>query len=147
MPTYTLGELQKLMEPQAQRDKALIGRCVDGLGLYAAQIAEGDRFSPKIEATRKLAENLIGYWGLGDSYLTKDARPMEEFMRSFDSRVDEARSGGLAAGDIRIKPIAHQQHLLARHARGLQGHIHHQRAGLADENRAAARGIFQHLGD
>ena len=99
MPTYTLDELIKMNEPQAQRDKALISRCVDGLGLYAAQIAAEDRFSSKILEMRNLAETLVSYWGLDDDSLTKNAKPRDEYLQAFDERVDEARTGGAVAGD------------------------------------------------
>ena len=98
MPTYTLDELQKKMEPQAQRDKALIRRCVDGLSLYAAGIAENNRHSSKIEEMRKLAVNLVGYWGLDD--YGANAKASEEILDAFDEKVWEARSGGSVTGDI-----------------------------------------------
>ena len=97
MPSYTLNELIEAMEPQSRRDKALMGRCVEGLGLYAAQLAEDDRFSSKIDEIRKLADNLVGYWGLGFEDGSKSAK---EFMQAFDDRVDEARTGGAVGGDV-----------------------------------------------
>ena len=99
MPIYTLNELIEKMEPQAQRDHALIARCVDGLALYAAKIAARDRHSSKIDELRKLTENLVGYWGLNDDSFYKYAKPLEEFTDAFDARVDEARTGGPVAGD------------------------------------------------
>ena len=46
MPTYTLSELNEKMEPQARRDKALIGRCVAGLGaVHGADSGEQSAFS------------------------------------------------------------------------------------------------------
>ncbi|MCL1884650.1 MAG: hypothetical protein FWF81_12975 [Defluviitaleaceae bacterium] len=97
MPSYTINELLNAMAPQSRRDKALIGRCVEGLGLYAAQVAEENKSSSKIGEIRKLAENLVGYWGLGFEGSEKSA---EDFMQSFDDRVDEARTGGLVTGDV-----------------------------------------------
>jgi len=97
MPRYTLNELIEAMEPQSRRDKALMSRCVEGLGLYAAQLAENDRFSSKIDEIRKLADNLVGYWGLSFEDGSKSA---EEFMQAFDDRVDEARTGGAVVGDV-----------------------------------------------
>ena len=66
MPSYTLDELNKMMEPQAQRDKALINQCIEGLGLYAAQQRRDSFFSSKPDEMRKLVENLVGYWCLDD---------------------------------------------------------------------------------
>ena len=90
MPTYTVTELLKMMEPQARRDKELITQCVSGLGLYAAQRAQEHPGSPKIEELRGLVDNLVCYWGLdfGDG-----AKPLDDFMQSFDSLVDKAKSG------------------------------------------------------
>jgi len=97
MPSYTLNELIETMEPQSRRDKALMSRCVEGLGLYAAQLAADDRFSSKIDEIRKLADNLVDYWGLGFEDGSKSAK---EFMQAFDDRVDEARTGGTVGGDV-----------------------------------------------
>ena len=94
MPTYTLDELQKLMEPQAQRDMALISRCVDGLGLYAAQIAAQNKSSDKINKMRMLTETLVSYWGLNDESFYKNAKSLEEFLDAFDERVFEAKTSG-----------------------------------------------------
>ncbi|MCL2853777.1 MAG: antirestriction protein ArdA [Defluviitaleaceae bacterium] len=94
MARYIQG---RFTETQAQRDKALIGRCVDGLGLYAAQIAENNKFSPKINEMRELAENLIGYWGLYDS--EGDESPAK-LLQTFNDRVDEAKTGGAITGDV-----------------------------------------------
>jgi len=94
MPSYTLDELIKMMEPQAQRDKALINQCIEGLGLYAVQIAQGDSESSKIDEMRKLVENLVCYWGLDN-----DGPPLADFLDSFDNRIRSAISGMLIAGD------------------------------------------------
>ncbi|MCL2853862.1 MAG: DUF3849 domain-containing protein, partial [Defluviitaleaceae bacterium] len=87
----------RFMEAQFHRDKALIGRCVDGLGLYAAQIAEENKFSSKINEVRNLAENLANYWGFEDGTNTKSTA---DFLKAFDDLVDEARTGGALSGDI-----------------------------------------------
>ena len=100
MPSYTLDELIEKMEPQAHRNHALIRRCVDGLGLYAAQIAEQDRHSSKIDKMRMLAETLVSYWGLNDASFYKYAKPLEEFMDAFDARVDAARTGEKITSDV-----------------------------------------------
>ena len=100
MPSYTLDELLEKMAPQGRRDKALISRCVDGLGLYAAQIAVENKNSSKIDELRKLAENLVCYWGLNDDYLNENAKPLDEYLQAFDERVDEARTGGAIVGDV-----------------------------------------------
>jgi hypothetical protein len=100
MPIYNINELIEKMKPQARRDKALIARCVDGLGLYAAQIAAENRTSDKINEMRKLAENLVGYWGFGDDNINKNAKSPKDFMWDFDARVDEAKTGGAITGDI-----------------------------------------------
>jgi hypothetical protein len=96
MAKFTLDELIKMMEPQARLDKALIARCVDGLGVYAAQIAANDRFSHKIGETRELVETLVSYWGLDEG---EDARELRSFLFDFDSRVDDAKSGGAVTDD------------------------------------------------
>ncbi|MDR1021212.1 MAG: DUF4316 domain-containing protein [Synergistaceae bacterium] len=100
MPSYTLNELAEKVEPQARRDKALIERCIDGLGFYAAQIAEEDRNSSKIEKTRTFVETLVGYWGLNDSEYYTKAKPLEDYLRVLDDRVSEARTSGAVAGDV-----------------------------------------------
>ena len=100
MPRYTLDELIEKMEPQAQRNHALIRRCIDGLGLYAAQIAEQDRQSSKIDKMRMLAEQLVSYWGLNDASFYNHAKPLEEYMDDFDVRVDATRTGGNVTGDV-----------------------------------------------
>jgi hypothetical protein len=93
---YTINKLLEAMAPQARRDKALIGRCVEGLGLYTAELAESDKFSSKIDEIRKLAESLTGYWGLDNGETAKSA---EDLLRAFDDLVDEARTGGKITGD------------------------------------------------
>jgi hypothetical protein len=100
MPSYTLNELIEKMEPQARRDMALIDRCIDGLGLYAAQITAEDRDSSKIEKTRAFVETLVGYWGLDDSEYYAKAKTLEDYLRAFDNRVFEARTGGAVTGDV-----------------------------------------------
>ena len=63
MPTYTLDELLKIMEPQARRDKALIERCIGGLEIYAAQQAQANN-NAKVEEVRELVDVLVSYWSL-----------------------------------------------------------------------------------
>ena len=98
MPTYTVDELVQKMEPQAQLDRALIRRCIDGLGLYAAGIAANERHSKKIDEMRKLAENLVEYWGLDDYGANEKAS--EEILGAFDEKIREARSGGAVTVDV-----------------------------------------------
>ena len=88
MPSYTLEELMKIMEPQARRDKELITKCIAGLGLYAAQQEEKDSGSREAEEMRDLAKNLIGYWGLDYG---ENAKPAEDIMWDFDALVDDAK--------------------------------------------------------
>lgn len=90
MPSYTLEELIQMMEPQSRRDKALIGECVAGLGLYAAQIAQSGSNSSKIDQMRKLVENLIVYWNLDDG---ENAPLPEDFLQAFDEQVRDAKTG------------------------------------------------------
>jgi len=98
--SYTLGELIKKMEPQSRRDKTLINGCVEGLGLYAAQLAQADNNSPGIAEMRDLAEQLVHYWGLTDDYLTENAKPLDEYMQAFDDKIEAVKSGYGIAGDI-----------------------------------------------
>jgi hypothetical protein len=100
MPSYTLNELLERMKPQARRDMALIDRCIDGLGLYAAQIAAEDRHSKMIDKMRTLAETLVGYWGLDDSEYYAKAKSPDDYLDAFDYRVHEARTGGAVTGDV-----------------------------------------------
>jgi hypothetical protein len=100
MPSHTLNELIEKIKPQARRDKVLIDRCIGGLGLYAAQIAEEDRNSSKIEEMRAFVETLVGYWGLDDSEYYAQAKPPEDYLQAFDDRVSEARTGGAVTGDV-----------------------------------------------
>ena len=97
MPEYTLGEIIKRTEAQSMHDKALIERCIDGLGLYTSQIVAENRNSDKIKEMRKLVENLVGYWGLNDG---ANAKPLEDFLDTFDVRVYEAKTGGAVIGDV-----------------------------------------------
>jgi hypothetical protein len=97
MPTYKLGELIEKMEPQTQRDKALMGRCVDGLGLYAAQIAAVNKTANKIDEIRKFAERLVGYWGLDCG---ENVTPPRDLLEAFDERVSNAKTGGAVMGDV-----------------------------------------------
>ena len=100
---YTASELLEEMELQSHMDKALIGRCVDGLSLYAAQIAMDDisggrgGFSPKIDELRKLTEQLVLYWGIDED---EGAKSLQEYLHTFDDRVEEVRTGGLVAIDV-----------------------------------------------
>jgi hypothetical protein len=74
---------------QTQYDRLLMRRCVEGLGLYAAQCAASDPQSPKLAEIRNLIEDLISYWSLDDG---ADAIPMENFLRSFDQRLHAAET-------------------------------------------------------
>ena len=106
---YMASGLPEEMEFQSHMDTALIGRCVDGLSLYAAHIAMDDAgggrggFSPKIDELRKLTEYLVGYWGLddgaGNDYGDSGTKGSEEYLHTFDDRVKEARTGGLVVVD------------------------------------------------
>ncbi len=96
MAIYTLDEHIKMLEPQARLDKALIARCVEGLGIYAAQKAADDHFSPKIGEMRELVETLVDYWLLYDG---ENKKPLSSFLVDFDLRVDEAKSGGAVMED------------------------------------------------
>ena len=98
MPTYSLNELMEKMAPQSRLDMALIGRCADGLGLYAAKIAEENKTAPKIEELRSFVDKMVGYWGL-DSNGFDGALP-RDFLRDFDDKVSEVRTGGAVTGDI-----------------------------------------------
>jgi hypothetical protein len=100
MPSYTLKEIIEKMAPQDRRDMALIERCMDGLGLYAAQIAEKGRDLYKIEKARTLVEIFVSFWGFEDSESYAKAKPLEEYLQAFDDRVSEARAGGLVTGDV-----------------------------------------------
>ena len=97
MPTYTLNEIIENMLPGERRDKALIGRCVDGLALYTAQLAAENKSSSKIDELRTLADKIIDYWGLDD---IGSAEPSKDFLEAFDERVYDAKTGGAVTGDI-----------------------------------------------
>jgi hypothetical protein len=97
---YTLGELIEKMEPQARRDKLLINDCVEGLGLYAAQLARADADSPIITEMRDLAEQLVHYWGLNDDYLMTNAKPLDEYMQAFNDKIEAVKFGYEIAGDV-----------------------------------------------
>jgi hypothetical protein len=92
MPTYSFDELQRMMEPQALRDRALIRRCIDGLVFFAARLAEDDPHSPQIPEYRQLIDTLVSYWGLDSGENVKRA---EDYLKIFDDRVKEAAAGGL----------------------------------------------------
>jgi hypothetical protein len=95
--SYTFSEMIEAMEPQSRRDKALIGRCVDGLSLYAAQVAMEDKLSPKIDELRLFTEILVCYWGLD---YVEGAKSLESYLKAFDERVEEIRTGGVVDVDI-----------------------------------------------
>lgn len=115
MPSYTLDELLKIMGPQARRDKILINECIDGLGMYAALKARDNSNSKEIGETRALVENLVYYWGLNDG---ETAKPVEEFLQSFDSLVDGAKFGAEIVGDD-YKSCANILNGLYRHGQDL----------------------------
>ena len=81
---YTLSETEEITAAQSRLDKALISRCIEGLGLYAAQIAAENKYSSEIGEIRELAETLIGYWGLD----CKSVKPAEEIMAVPLKRAD-----------------------------------------------------------
>jgi len=74
-------------EKKEQRDKALINRCVDGLGLYAALKARESKHTSKIKDLQELANRIVDYWGL-DS----------KVIQMFNCRNNEARTIGVVAG-------------------------------------------------
>lgn len=90
MPTYTLDELIKKMEPQNKRDLALIRKCVDGLTMYTAQRAQADPGSPKITEMRDLIERLDDYWDLNS---VDSDTPQRDFLNDFDEQIETAKSG------------------------------------------------------
>ena len=103
MTTYTLPEFFKLMKPRRGRDRALIRKCITGLGLYAAQQARADPATPKIAELRGLIENLACYWGLDNVDGDPSAGPAilkEEFLDPFDARIQAVRSGVDIQADI-----------------------------------------------
>lgn len=80
----TLDELIKAMEPQAQKDKLLITKCIDGLTEYAAELRQraGDQGKAQTPALRSLIDGLECYWGLDDGDVDHAA--------VFDQRMREA---------------------------------------------------------
>jgi hypothetical protein len=89
---YTLDKMLEMMEPQHQRDQALIRDCISGLTVYAAQHAQSDPDSPKIPEMRKLAEELAGYWGLDDGLAETIHR---DFLQPFDESIEAAKNGAV----------------------------------------------------
>ena len=124
--TYTLTELIEKMEPQNRRDKAVIMDCIDGLGLYAALSAREDSDSPKIAELRGLAEQLVMYWGLDDSGFTENAKPLDEFLQSFDNKVEYGKcaesSGRIIESSLPYAPsVISGLYLYGRDMVGSQG--------------------------
>ena len=95
--SYTLEELIKIMEPQAQRDKALISACIGGLGLYASQQAQFNPQSSKTDELRGLVVTLVSYWGLDEG---ENAKTAEDFLYAFDDRIAAAKSGERVTMDV-----------------------------------------------
>ena len=88
MPSYTLDELIKMMEPQALRDRALMNECVIGLGTYAAQNARERSSHELINKTRELVNRIVGYWGLNEE---EQAPSLEEYLQGYDMQVYHAK--------------------------------------------------------
>lgn len=86
---YTLDELLQAMEPQAQKDKALAARCIDGLTQYAAELRQrgGPEGQAKLPALRELVGQLPTYWGLKDE---PDGLDESVCHAAFDLRIAEA---------------------------------------------------------
>ncbi|MDR1538093.1 MAG: hypothetical protein LBU32_08870 [Clostridiales bacterium] len=79
MLRYTLEELIKIMEPQARRDKALIDKCIDGLGLYAAIKAMQEVGKPYPDC---------GYGGMFRQWMYSDApKPYNSYGNGAAMRV------------------------------------------------------------
>lgn len=87
---YTLNELIEKMRPQAEKDNALMRRCVSGLALYAGQRAQADPASPEIAEMRALVENIACYWGMDDG---SPEKLHNDFMKPFESIVAAALTG------------------------------------------------------
>lgn len=80
----TLDELLSAMEPQAQKDRALIAQCIDGLTEYAAELRQKDGGAGKVRTpyVRAMIDRLESYWVLDNSD--------ESFLDTFDRRMREA---------------------------------------------------------
>lgn len=89
MPYFTLDEALECMKAQAEADKALAARCIEGLTEYAAELRQkaGPGGQERVPAPRELAGCLAGYWGLKDE---PDGMGEAEYQEAFDRRVAEA---------------------------------------------------------
>ena len=72
-------------------EKAVIGDCIESLGVYAALCIHDNGLSAKPEELRKLISNLVVYWGLDED---RGTRTLETFLLDFDNAVEAARLGG-----------------------------------------------------
>jgi hypothetical protein len=93
MSRYSSSDFNGNMKPQARRDKVIIDKCIDGLGLFAAQKANADRLSPEIGKIRSLVETLVQFWGLSDSDYYANARSPDDYLQSFNEGIREAITG------------------------------------------------------
>jgi|GEM_PF-293808 len=91
---YTIDELIEKMAPQDERDKAVIRECIDGLGVYAAMVAQEGRNTSKVAEIRELISDLVPYWGLDYG---EGSKSLDDFLREFDDKVDIALRRGLDA--------------------------------------------------
>ena len=87
---YTLAELLEKMAPQHRIDQALMRECIDGLGVYAALIAQEDPNSSKPAEIRDFISSLVPYWGLDQG---ENGKPPEDFIWDFGAQVAAAVSG------------------------------------------------------
>ena len=76
---YTLAELIENMAPQNERDKAVIRECIDGLGVYAAMVAQEGRNTSKTAEIRDFISDIVPYWGLDYG---EGSKSLDNFLRA-----------------------------------------------------------------
>ena len=96
MSTYIKDELRGSKDPQRKLDDYLMRRCIGGLTLYAAQLAQYNPESAKIAEIRSLIENLAGYWGL-DGFSLDTLQ--KDFLMPVDFLTEMVKAGADLAHD------------------------------------------------
>ena len=105
--SYTLSELVAMSEASYRQDKALIQKCIEGLTLHAAQIAQTAPQSVQVVGLRMQIENLVYYWGISD-----DATAIKrDYLQRFDDLVsDPAACKGVEVTAGHCASIVHGLH-------------------------------------
>lgn len=82
--SYTVSEYLALIEPQFREQRETIRQCIDGLTVYASNLA-AKRQEEQIPQLRRICVEMSGSWGLDEP---------KQYPTSFDEAISEARRSG-----------------------------------------------------